>query len=336
MNREEAINVVRNIYQTDKEKEALSILIPELAESEDERMWDKILAHFDWHSRAPYLTHQECDEIKAFLEKQKELLHVSETYKENADSFIDEDEEIRKALIEFLREAYSRGNAPEECAKWLVWLDWTKVKKPTAEEVLIKAGLKPYKDGNQWCILAGDNIQEGICGFGDTIEDALYRFILEILDLQSKRKEQKLTEWSEEDEEEFSNLTTLLFILEGNGSIKQGVASHYQNWLNSFRNKSKQEWLVDDKQYVEDILALLQFGASKHSTRQVESWLKSLPERFNLQPKQEWSEEDKRKLNMLYSIVSQAADAHAFFTTTRLISDRDAIELHNFLKSLLS
>lgn len=48
----------------------------------------------------------------------------------------------------------------------------------------------------------------------------------------------------------------------------------------------------------------------------------------------EWSEEDKRKLNMLYSIVSQAADAHAFFTTTRLISDRDAIELHDFLKSL--
>lgn len=34
-----------------------------------------------------------------------------------------EDERIRHTLIEFLREAYSRGNAPEECAKWLVWLE---------------------------------------------------------------------------------------------------------------------------------------------------------------------------------------------------------------------
>ena len=38
MTREEAIKTVRNIYQTDKEKEALGILIPELAESEDERI----------------------------------------------------------------------------------------------------------------------------------------------------------------------------------------------------------------------------------------------------------------------------------------------------------
>lgn len=30
--------------------------------------------------------------------------------------------------------------------------------------------LKPriYPDGNQWCALYGENIQEGVCGFGDT------------------------------------------------------------------------------------------------------------------------------------------------------------------------
>lgn len=38
MTREEAIKIVRNIYQTDAEKEALQALIPELAESEDERI----------------------------------------------------------------------------------------------------------------------------------------------------------------------------------------------------------------------------------------------------------------------------------------------------------
>ena len=56
--------------------------------------------------------------------------------------------------------------------------------------------MKPYKDGNQWCILAGNNIQEGICGFGDTIDEALYQFLKEVLDLQKK---QKPVEWSEED-----------------------------------------------------------------------------------------------------------------------------------------
>ena len=38
------------------------------------------------------------------------------------------------------------------------------------------------------------------------------------------------------------------------------------------------------------------FRAGKVSTIGQEQWLKSLPERFNLQPKQEWSEEDIKKI----------------------------------------
>jgi hypothetical protein len=35
--------------------------------------------------------------------------------------------------------------------------------------------LKPrvYRDGNQWCVLYGNDIQEGIAGFGDSISDAV-------------------------------------------------------------------------------------------------------------------------------------------------------------------
>ena len=29
-------------------------------------------------------------------------------------------------------------------------------------------------DGNQWCVLYGDNIQDGICGFGETPKLAIY------------------------------------------------------------------------------------------------------------------------------------------------------------------
>lgn len=38
--------------------------------------------------------------------------------------------------------------------------------------------LKPklYRDGNQWCVLYGDNLQEGICGFGDSPYKAIWNW----------------------------------------------------------------------------------------------------------------------------------------------------------------
>jgi hypothetical protein len=30
------------------------------------------------------------------------------------------------------------------------------------------------KDGNSWCALIGHNLQDGICGFGDTAQEALH------------------------------------------------------------------------------------------------------------------------------------------------------------------
>ena len=92
-----------------------------------------------------------------------------------------EDERMKKAIIATIHLYY--GEPLEDKAKEMVaWLE-KQVEKPTAEEILIKVGLKPYKDGDQWCILVGDNIQDGICGFGDTIEDALYEFLKEIIAL---------------------------------------------------------------------------------------------------------------------------------------------------------
>lgn len=37
---------------------------------------------------------------------------------------------------------------------------------------------KVYPDGNMWCALYGDNIQEGVCGFGETPEKACIAFDL--------------------------------------------------------------------------------------------------------------------------------------------------------------
>lgn len=35
---------------------------------------------------------------------------------------------------------------------------------------------KIYMDGDQWCARLGENIQEGVCGFGDTPEKAVSDF----------------------------------------------------------------------------------------------------------------------------------------------------------------
>lgn len=37
-------------------------------------------------------------------------------------------------------------------------------------------GLAPYPDGNAWCVLWGANLQEGVCGFGDTPYKAVLDF----------------------------------------------------------------------------------------------------------------------------------------------------------------
>lgn len=47
-----------------------------------------------------------------------------------------------------------------------------------AEEMNLVKILNPkiFIDGKKWCVLYGDNIQDGICGFGDTPRKAVYDF----------------------------------------------------------------------------------------------------------------------------------------------------------------
>lgn len=69
------------------------------------------------------------------------------------------------------------------------------------EHICLCAGIPaPFMDGNQWCILKGDNIQVGVVGFGDTKEDALINFIKDIpiqqeqsdVDFEKKLKNEKI------------------------------------------------------------------------------------------------------------------------------------------------
>ena len=77
MTREEAIKIVQSAtVWTDEERDALAMLIPELAESEDERIRKELVAFFKamhdspWHEE--YWHDLEIDRILAYLEKQKD------------------------------------------------------------------------------------------------------------------------------------------------------------------------------------------------------------------------------------------------------------------------
>lgn len=43
-------------------------------------------------------------------------------------------------------------------------------------DLVAKLGLTPYKDGDTWCVLWGENIQKGVCGFGETPIKAIFDF----------------------------------------------------------------------------------------------------------------------------------------------------------------
>ena len=55
-------------------------------------------------------------------------------------------------------------------------------------ECISALGIKPFKDGNQWCFLYGDNIQDGICGFGKTIFNAALDFYTNIKTEEARKE----------------------------------------------------------------------------------------------------------------------------------------------------
>lgn len=101
-----------------------------------------------------------------------------------------EDERIRKALIQNLKERFgTKGDMGEGLymPDVLAWLE-KQSEQSIITDVFIKAGLKTYKDDDKWCVLAGDNIQDGVCGFGDTIDEALFEFFKKLTENKSEQK----------------------------------------------------------------------------------------------------------------------------------------------------
>ena len=101
-------------------------------------------------------------------------------------------------------------------------------------------------------------------------------------------------EWGEDDDRPFNNVLNGLkyayedLINHKSHDSAKDVKEAYDWMVSRFRYFClKQEWGEEDKKIVETIC---KEGDLKPSEQR---WLKSLPERFNIQPQQEWSDEDE-------------------------------------------
>lgn len=128
MTREEAIRRIKSWDLDFDDMEVLAVAIPELRESEDEKIRKAVLKGIEylemdegWDSIGDI----DILDAKQWLEKQKESLHITEMCKENAGSFTDEDEDrtINGCLL--------AANAERRC-------------KRVSEELLEELGLADY------------------------------------------------------------------------------------------------------------------------------------------------------------------------------------------------
>ena len=87
-------------------------------------------------------------EKTALNKKQKESLHISESCKENSDSFTDEDERIRKVIVKYFEELHEQSWINLEIPDILAWLEKQKEQKP-ADDKAFEEWLDDWYQGSK-------------------------------------------------------------------------------------------------------------------------------------------------------------------------------------------
>ena len=266
MTREEAIKILASsCIPGSKQTEALETLIPELRESEDERIREEIVDYFKKECECLLNDFRDKEDEKqlsfykkalAWLEKQKEQKPSGETNVEPSSKIPREEylyHLLANDIITFSDYTYLIAKKPfdYECAN-IPQKDYTPVEQKPAE------WSESDKQNINLIISYLDSyIEEHNNTFGAD-ECKYLQYWLKSLPLNLKKKNEDVAklcsnEWSEEDERMLSRC------------IKSIETS--KQFADSYTFK-----VAKDKEI---------------------AWLKSLTEKFNLQSKQEWSEEDR-------------------------------------------
>lgn len=96
-----------------------------------------------------------------------------------------ERESIKKLLIDYFRiigttcdDGIWKGFLISDILSWLE----NQGKAIDIDAILMKVNIKSYKEGDVWCVLYGNNVEEGVCGYGNTKEDAFIDFLTILLE----------------------------------------------------------------------------------------------------------------------------------------------------------
>lgn len=138
--------------------------------------------------------------------------------------------------------------------------------------------------------------------------------ILDVKEYLEKQKEQKPVQDKEEKEYVRTLKSLIADFLYGKNEIDRGYYQKIYDWLDGRHIKQEPEWSDEDKAFLKVAIAI----CNRYSHKDIADWLKSLPERFNLQSKPEWSEMDELMMKAVIGILDE----------------RDHPKLCSFLKSL--
>lgn len=320
MTREEATKVYHGLLNQ-KIKEAFEVFAPELRESEDERMIEQIKFAVMQMPSDREDTKKEC---LAWLEKQKENSKSADSISSNctSDAKCENKHNEKGDFVFELRQIISSHRYSD------IYGEYTNDEEGMASEILELCKCELEKQKEQKPLLPFDELTPE-----EKMNHPLYLEGFDVgREVQKVFDEQKPTEWSEEDE-----LMRLAVIqtLESFGG--RGTTAMQIDWLKSLKDRgifpksnSPSEWSEEDEYKLNFLTEMLdgldQREFDARYMKELSSWLKSFPERFNLQPKQEWSEEGKHRCK----------DAIYFLETAKKhYADTSEIELTiEWLKSL--
>ncbi len=276
MTREEAIKILKARPYSGEVLEALETLVPEYNESEDEKIRKTLLDYFSCTGD---------DKLMLNGVYIKDIIAYLEKMKEKEEGH---DEIPVESTIEYRigkKDGFIEGL--EQGKKQFYW-------KPTEEDIRLfnkavttNTSLSPQE-----------------------------RAQLDIVRMKFKHCPyiKQKSEWSEDDKKTIDEICNVIVANSKDGYLGRYSACELVGKLKSLCPQPKQEWSKEDEKMLLSIINAFRDGAV--STIGQEQWLKSLPERFNLQPKQEWSKKDEKMLAVISYKISQhqGNDDRSLFT----------------------
>ena len=296
----------------------------------------KILRLLEWYikkdidiceSISTGLSKYQREKILAYIEKQKESLHIHEMSKENANSFIndDEDERIRKALIDALKTSKSVGEL-----KFIL-------PEPTREECLAYLEKQKEKGRNITANLLEDcitGVQRELIEFLANNIDASWVDVIKSSDayaqrirlMVEKQKEQKeIPLMGGDTDTYFDDLRITTKPLTSREWFDEGIK--YAQRLQ--KEQKPAEWSEEDEKAINDACCFIEeyAGYIKGIDREKSSMLFRIAEKLkSLRPSWKPSEEEERLINTSISFLKDFADK----------GYENAVECIDWLKSKLN